>query len=69
MLSNTDQIVHKQLAANGKGPVYFRDCLLTQKGLSGWSNSPSMIKLLVFGQIKDHKDKNVFYTEVHYVLT
>lgn len=37
--------------------LFQRDCVLTQKGLFGWSNNPSMIKLLLFGQIKDYKDE------------
>lgn len=40
--------------------LFQRDCLLTQKGLFEWSNNPSMIKLLFFGQIKDYKDRNVW---------
>lgn len=37
MLSNTDQIVHKQPAANGKGSVYFREtvCWLRRASLNG----------------------------------
>lgn len=46
--------------------LFQRDCLLTLKGLSGWSNNQSMIKLIVFfffyhlDKVRIHKDKDIF---------
>ena len=52
-LSNTDHIVHKQLATNGKGSVYFRGTVCWLRRASfGWSNNPSMIKLLFLDTLR-----------------
>lgn len=61
MLSNTEQIVHKQMAANGKGSVYFREsaCWLRRASSDG-ATSHQLLNGAFFVQIKDCKERDIW---------
>lgn len=63
--SNTEQIVHTQTAANGKGSVYFREsvCWLRRASSDGATTHQWLNYKFFFVQIKDYKGKRTFGIE------
>lgn len=60
--SNTEQIVHKQTAANGKGSVYFREsvCWLRRASSDGATTHQWLNFKFFFVQIKDYKENDIW---------